>query len=129
MEGYWRVVRVLTGQCGECKHAYMPAADDQQDYQGDHRGELSAHEAPRDASQKIGARGQSGGHGSPREIECRQSGRGSYTGGVAEQNHAGPVRVLTKRDGVRTNRPDGRKENSPNPNMSGEESDRKNHKG
>ena len=48
-------------QCGECKHAYMPAVDDQQEYQRDHRGELRTHEAPHDASQEIGARGQSGG--------------------------------------------------------------------
>ena len=53
----------------------------------------------------------------------------SYTGGVAEQNHAGPVKALRERDEAHTNRPDGRKENNPDPNMSGEESDRQNHKG
>ena len=114
-------------QCGECKHAYMPAADDQQGYQGDQRGESSAREAPRDEPPKIGAEGPSS--GSLREVECGKSGRGSYTGGVAEQNYAGPAGALRKRDGAHTNITDGRQENNPDPSMSGEESDRQNHEG
>ena len=82
---------------------------------------MSTHEPPRDASQEIGARGQSA--GSRHDIECKQPGRGPYVGGVAEHNHAGPVRTLRKRDEAHTNRPDGRREN-----VSGEESDRQNHK-
>ena len=44
-----------------------------------------------------------------------------------EQNHAGPVRTRRKRDEAYTDKPDGRRENNPDLNVSGEESDRKNH--
>ena len=123
VEGYRRVVRVIRNDSD------MPAADDQQEYRREHRGELSTREAPRDATQEIGARDQS--CGSARDIECKQPGRGSYAGGVVEQNHAEPVRTLRKRDEAHTDRPDGRRENNPDPNVqnvSGEESDKQNHK-
>ena len=103
----------------------MHGADDQQGYQGDQRGESSARETPRDEPPKIGAEGPSG--GSLREMECRQSGRGSYTGDVTEQHYAGPAGALRKRDGAHTNITDGRQVNNPDPSVSGEEPDRQNH--
>ena len=93
---------------------------------GDHRGESSTREAPCDAAPETGARDQS--CGSPHGTVCKRPGRGSYAGGVAEQNYAGPGRRPRKRDEAHNDKLDGSRENNPDPNVSWEESDKQNHK-